>query len=141
MTRRRQSRSVIVDTQILIRSIAKDSDYRHVLDYLIDICDHLVISDQITKEYGDQAHRVGLDLPTLQARLLDELGPKNKIRNVNGSGDHSLSLGIPKQDRKFLEAAAQCQDPILITRDQKIQDQRNRLRERGIRVIFPGEYQ
>jgi predicted nucleic acid-binding protein len=131
----------VVDTHIFNRSLSQRAEYREVMDTIIRVCDRIVISPPIQREYMERSSDAGIDvalvLRVIQGQELLALG---KIHKVASHSVKRALKGIPEQDQRFIEAARASNAKYIISNDPDFHSQRRRLRRHRISVVYPDKY-
>lgn len=141
--------NVVIDTNTLIRALAELEPYSQALKRLIEKCDTIIFSTQISKEYSGKFHKTGMPKFIFQRKLEDlrqqgklkrsyETALKNARRKIK---IERLPLPNDRTDIKFIVTAIAANARYIITNDNHLlRLNPYRYQHSRINIIDPVEY-
>jgi len=141
----------VFDTNSLLRAFIKKRPFCDALEKLQEVCDKVVISRPIQKEFISKLHSAGLTSVVFNQKM-SELSRMGKIKRLNKTHllkakreikKQKLRLPNDKEDHKFIEAAVASSAGFLVTTDKGIlilDPYRYNRTNSIIRILLPESY-
>jgi len=141
----------VFDTNSLLGALINKHPFCDALEKLQKVCDRVVISNPIQKEFISKLHSVGLTIVVFNQKM-SELSSMGKIKRLNKTHllkakrmikKQRLRLPNDKEDHKFIEAAVASSAGFLVTADNGIlilDPYRYNKANSTIRILSPENY-
>lgn len=119
---------IVFDTCTFLKALGGIGKYKETLDLIKEICDTIIVSKEIEKEYRSKLHSEGMNITILQNKL-STLKAENKYKcikrsRINGHlSSRNIQLNVlpeDRYDRKLFKLAAAENAKCIITTDTEL---------------------
>ncbi|HIP31882.1 MAG TPA: hypothetical protein EYG86_03880 [Crocinitomicaceae bacterium] len=150
---------LVIDTNIMILALKNDTKERGFVEQVLKLCDTIVVSKKIYKEYRTVAgwyHWVGFEsiwsgfknyvCENFGKKILElnesKIKAKKKMLGINNKEDDKLKKMFDRYDYKLIECAIGCchKKVVIISRDSSLLGRKVSIKDKTILFMTPEDY-
>lgn len=143
VTNNSRKNRVVFDTNVFVPAVAELEEEHAAWGAMVRICDSLVVSEEILKEYGNVIREYGFNQWILMLKGEELKGMQKFVEvEIGMQLESDDSLGVPEKDMPFLKAAIASGAKYIVTKDSRhfLSKKEEINANYGIEVLTPKEY-